>query len=312
MQWVQTGGNLHGLNLIHGLAGGIECTAQLQWWTTISIGILANEILHFLGIDERSGEGMLLCDDGIIVLETILSQHSLHLLVRTRSNLINHRPRISNLAAVVDIFKEASLYNAILCPALCVCLHASFHVVAIVRAVVGRLEGNRELASLVSLIEESSQLAHCENGIKSASQIGIIERISFFGDGESYHLQTRCLKNLNQASPILPKLLISLEAFCDRSDDLFFDGSVRLEAYEKREVIVRAISLVDDLVVEAFDHDDTTVVLARIECVVENSCREGTEDVACAKVNPSRLLMSLLGNCRNVILRKLITLGFPF
>ena len=33
-----------------------------------------------------------------------------------------------------------------------------------------------------------------------------------------------------------------LEAFCDRSDDLLLNGSVALEAYEKREVMIRTIS----------------------------------------------------------------------
>ena len=136
MERVQTGGYLHGLNLIYSLAGCIERTAQLQWRASVGISILANEILHFLGIHERSGESMFLGDDGIVVLETILSEHRLHLLVWTRSNLVNHRPRIGNLAAVIDIIYETSLNNTILYPALGVSLDASLYMVAIVRTVV--------------------------------------------------------------------------------------------------------------------------------------------------------------------------------
>ena len=136
MQWVQAGGYLHGFHLIHCLAGGIERTAQLQWRATVGIGILANEILHFLCIHERSGEGMLFGDDGIVVLETILGKHRLYLLVRTRGNLINHRPRIGYLAAVVDVIQESSLNDAILYPALGVSLDTSLYMVAIVRTVV--------------------------------------------------------------------------------------------------------------------------------------------------------------------------------
>ena len=230
MQWVQTGGYLHGLYLIHGFTGGIECTAQLQWWTTIGISILTNEILHFLCIHERSGEGMLFGDDGFVVLKAILCQHRLHLLVRTWSNLINHRPRVCNLAAVVDVIKEACLNDAVLYPALSISLHTSLHVVAIVRTVVSRLESKWQFSCLVTLIEESCQLTHCKYSIETASQISIIEAVALFGDGESYHLQTWCLEDLNQASPILTKLLISFEALCDRCDDLLLDGSVRLEA----------------------------------------------------------------------------------
>ena len=71
-----------------------------------------------------------------------------------------------------------------------------------------------------------------------------------------------CIRD--RSCPVLNKLLIRLEAFCDRSDDLLLDGSVALETDEKREIIVRAISLVDNFVVEAFCYDDTTVVLAGV------------------------------------------------
>ena len=312
MERVQTGGYLHGLNLIYSLAGSIERTAQLQWRTTVGISILANEILHFLGIYERSGESMLLGDNRIVILETILSEHRLYLLVWTRSNLINHRPRIGNLAAVIDIIYETSLYDTILCPTLSISLYASLHMVAIVRTVVGRLKSKWQLACLITLIEKSGKLTHSKYCIKTTCQIGIIIRISLLCDGESYHLQSWSLENLNQTRPVVSKLLIRLEAFCDRSDDLLFDSTIRLEAYEKREIIVRTISLIDNFVVEAFSHDYTTIILACVKRIVEDGCRESTEDVTCAEVNPSRLVVSLLSYGCDVILRKLITLSLPF
>ena len=312
MERVQTGGYLHGLNLIYSLAGCIERTAQLQWRTTVGISILANEILHFLGIYERSGESMLLGDNRIVILETILSEHRLYLLVWTRSNLINHRPRIGNLAAVIDIIYETSLYDTILCPTLSISLYASLNMVAVVRTVVGRLKSKWQLACLITLIEKSGKLTHSKYSIETTCQIGIIIRISLLCDGESYHLQSWCLENLDQSGPVLTKLLIRLEAFCDRSDDLLLDGSVALEADEKREIIVRAISLVDNFVVEAFSNNNTPIVLAGVKCIVEDGCRKSTEDVTCTKVNPSRLIVSLLSYGCDVILRKLITLSFPF
>ena len=312
MERVQTSGYLHGLNLIYSLAGCIERTAQLQWRTTISIGILANEILHFLGIYERSGEGMLFGDDGIVVLETILGKHRLYLLVRTRGNLINHRPRIGNLAAVIDIIYETSLYDTILCPTLSISLYASLNMVAVVRTVVGRLKSKRQLACLITLIEKSGKLTHSKYCIKTTCQISIIIRISLLCDGESYHLQTWCLENLDQSCPVVSKLLVSLDTFGNRCDNLLFDSTIRLEAYEKREIIVRTISLIDNFVVEAFSNNNTTIVLAGVKCIVKNCSREGTEDVTCTKVNPSRLVVSLLSYGCDVILRKLITLSFPF
>jgi hypothetical protein len=81
---------------------------------------------------------------------------------------------------------------------------------------------------------------------------------------------------------------------------------------EKREIIVRTISLIDNFVVEAFSNNNTTIVLAGVKCIVENSSRERTEDVTCTKVNPSRFIMCLLSYSSNIILRELITFGFPF
>ena len=264
MERVQTGGYLHGLNLIYSLAGCIERTAQLQWRTTVGISILANEILHFLCIHERSGEGMFLGDDGIVVLKAILSQHCLHLLVRTRGNFVNHRPRIGYLAAVVDIIQKSSLNNTILYPALSISLYASLNMVAVVRTIVGRLKSKWQLACLITLIEKSGKLTHSKYCIKTTCQIGIIERISLLCDGESNHLQSWSLENLNQTRPVVSKLLVSLDTFGNRCDNLLFDSTIRLEAYEKREIIVRTISLIDNFVVEAFCHDYTTIILACI------------------------------------------------
>ena len=312
MERIQTGGYLHGLNLIYSLAGCIERTAQLQWRTTVGISILANEILHFLGIDERSGESMLLGDNRIVILETILSEHRLYLLVWTRSNLINHRPRIGNLAAVIDIIYETSLYDTILYPTLSISLYASLNMVAVVRTVVGRLKSKWQLACLITLIEKSGKLTHSKYCIKTTCQICIIIRISLLGDGESNHLQSWSLENLNQTRPVVSKLLVSLDTFGNRCDNLLFDSTIRLEAYEKREIIVRTISLIDNFVVEAFSNNNTTIVLAGVKCIVKNSSRERTEDVTCTKVNPSRFIMCLLSYSSNIILRELITFGFPF
>ena len=90
MEGVQAGGHLHRLHLINGLAGSVEGTAQVEWGTAIGVVVFNDEILHFLGVHERSREGMFLCLDVVIVLKAILSQHLLYFLMRTRGNLVNH------------------------------------------------------------------------------------------------------------------------------------------------------------------------------------------------------------------------------
>ncbi len=311
MERVQAGSHLHGLHLIHGLASSIECASQLQWWATVGISILANQVLHLLGVDERSGVGMLLGDDGLVVLEAILGNHRLYLLMRARRNLINHRPRISYLAAVLHIVEEALLHDTVLHPALGIGEDTSLHMVAVVRAVVGALQSDRQLASLVALIEECGELAHSKDCVETTSQVSLIECISLLGNSESDHLERWSLEDFHQSSPVVGKLLVCLQALGDGAEHLLLDSAIALQADKEGEIMVWAISLVDDFVVEALGDDDTTVVLTGVESVVEDSGRESTEDVSSAKVNPSRLIVSLLGYSCDVVLRKLITFSLP-
>ena len=188
MQWVQTGSNLHGLNLIYSLASGIERTTQVEWWTTIGIIVLDNQILYFFSVYERSCEGVLLGLNIVIVVEAISSQHFLHLLVWTRGNLVNHRPWEGNLLFIFQVVEESCRNQSVLHPALCIGEYASFHLVAIVRAVVHRLYGERQLPSIKALEQQGANLTHCEYGLQTTSQIGLVVGVTLLGDGERNHL----------------------------------------------------------------------------------------------------------------------------
>ena len=90
MQGVEAGGNLHGLNLIYGLACGIEGTSQIQRRTAVGVVVLNYQILYLLGVYKRSGECMLLGLDIIVILKAVFGQQFLDLLVRTGCDLIDH------------------------------------------------------------------------------------------------------------------------------------------------------------------------------------------------------------------------------
>ena len=90
MERVQTGRHFHGLHLVDGLARGVECTAKVEWGTAVGIVVLDHQILHFLCVHERCSEGVFLGLDVVVVVEAVGGKHSLHLLVRTRSDLVDH------------------------------------------------------------------------------------------------------------------------------------------------------------------------------------------------------------------------------
>ena len=254
---------------------------------------------------------MLLSLDVVVVLETILCQHFFHLDMWARCNLVNHRPREGHLCFVLQIVEEGNRHASVSYPTFSVCKHACLHLVAIVRAVVHTLHGKWQLSCLEALIEQSCYLTHCQHWLKSAVQVGWSHTVALLRDGEGNHLQRWIAENLHESLPVA-ELIVCLQCLSDRSNDFLLDGARRLKAYEQREVVVRSVCLVDYIEVECLCHDNTTVVLARVECIVEDGSWECTEDVATAEMHPCRLVMSFLDDCLSIKLRKLITLGFPF
>ena len=169
MERVQTGGHLHRLYLVNGLTRSVECAAQVEWGTAVGVVVLDDQILHFLGIHEGSGEGVLLRLDIVVVLEAVGSQHFLHLLVGTRCNLVNHRPGEGDFLLVLQIVEEGLGHKPVFHPALSVGHDTGLHLVAIVRTVVHRLNGEGKCSCIEALKEQGADLAHGEEGLHTAS-----------------------------------------------------------------------------------------------------------------------------------------------
>ena len=151
MQRVQTGGNLHGLNLIYSLTGSIESTSEIEWGTTVGIVVLDDEILYLLCIHERSSEGMFLCLDIVIIFETVCSEQLLHLLMGTRSDLVDHRPREGNLLLILQVSEESLWHQSVLHPALGIGEDTCLYLVTVMRAVVHTLNSQRQLSCVETL-----------------------------------------------------------------------------------------------------------------------------------------------------------------
>ena len=151
MRRIQACCHLHRLHLVDGLAGRIERTAQVEWGTPVGVVVLDDQILHFLRVDKGSRKRVLLRLNVVVVLEAVSSQQFLDLLVRTWRNLVNHRPGEGNLGLVLQIVKESLWNQSILHPTLSIGKDSGLHLVAVVRAVVHRLNGERQFPCLKPL-----------------------------------------------------------------------------------------------------------------------------------------------------------------
>ena len=141
-------------------------------------------------------------------------------------------------------------------------------------------------------------------------QVSIVKGITFLCDSERYHLKTLLTEYLLQSLPVL-KLIVGLQGFSHTGNHLFLNVAITAKCYIERQIVVRLIGLVDDFKVEGFCHNDATVILACVQCVVEYGGWEGPEDVASAEVNPCRFVVCFLAYCLNVKLWELVAFAFP-
>ena len=311
VQRVEAGADFHLFDLVHSLAVAVQHAAQLQRGTTIGVVILDAEVLGLLGVDKRSGKGVLLGDDGVVVLKAVVSQHLLHLGVRARGDLIDHAPGERDLGLVLHISQELSGDQALLCPLGSVSQNRTLDLIAVVRAVVHALHGQGQFACLEALVQQSGDLAHGQHGGQATLQVSGSNAVAFLGDGERDHLQAGVLEDLHQTCPVSAERVIGFQALGDGSDDFLLDVAGRLQADQQAEVIIGLVSLVDDLVVKALGHDDAAVILAAVQSLVEDGSRESAEDVAGTKVHPGGFCMGLGLDSLDIKLGQLVAFFRP-
>ena len=254
---------------------------------------------------------MLLGDDGVVVLKAVVGQHLLDLGIGARGDLIDHAPREGDLGLVLHIGEELSGDQTLLDPLGRVGDDRILDLVTVVGAVVHALHGQGQLAGLETLVQQSGDLAHGQNGGQAALQIGRSHAVALLGDGEGDHLQAGVLEDLHQTGPVLGEGGVSLQALGDGGHDLLLDVTGGLQADQQAHVVVGAVSLVDNLVVEALGHDDTAVILAAVQRVVQDGGGESAEDVASAEVNPSGLRVGLGLDGLDIELGQLVALFCP-
>ena len=155
---------------------------------------------------------MLLSLNIVVVVEIVGSQHLLHFLVWARCDLVDHRPWEGYFFLILQVIEEGCGNKSVGNPTLGIGEDSSLHLVTIVRTVVHRLNGERQLSGIETLKQQGADLTHGKDRLQAAGQIGFVIAVAFLGDSERNHLQTWVLKYLHESVPVL-KLWIGLQGF---------------------------------------------------------------------------------------------------
>ena len=311
MQGIEAGADLHPFYVVNGFSFGEHNTAQVQGRTAVGEVFFNDQIFCLLGVDEGGGVGVAAGDDGLVVFESICGKHFLYLGIGTGGDLVDHAPGEGNGGLVVQVAYEVGFHQTGIAPSLGIGKNAFFDFIAVVGAVVHALNRYRELACQVTLIQQHRQLAHHQHRLHTTLEVGGIGEVTLLGDGEADHLKAGGFENFHKPGPVLRELEISLQTFGNGGHHPLFDGAVGLQQHQQAQVVIGTVSLVDDLVVETFGHDDAPVTGTAVQCLLQHGCREGPEDIACAEVDPGGFRCGFLTDSCYIKPGQLIPLFFP-
>ena len=302
VQRVQAGGDLHALGLVDGLAVGHVDTGLLQRGAAIGELVLDDQILRALGVDERGNEGVLGGDDGGHALDAVLLQRLLDDLVGARGDLVDHGPGEGDLGLIGQVVDEVLTDEALLQPCLGNGHDAGLQLLAVVGAVVHADDGQRIGTVLETLQQQSGDHAHGVAGVGGAlvdvslhdghqAAVGTVQSVALLSDGEGDHLQAGIGEDLLEAGHHLRVGRVGAQALGHRADDLAAGGAVRVQGDVHRQVVIRGVDLVDDVVVEGVGCDDAAVSGTLVQQALLQRGDEAAEDVARTEVDPDGVLL---------------------
>ena len=302
VQGVQAGGDLHALSLVDGLAVGHIDAGLLQCGAAVGELVLDNQILRALGVDKRSDEGVLGGDDGGHALDAVLLQRFLDHLVGARGDLVDHGPGEGDLALIGQVVDEVLTDEALLQPSLRNGHDAGLQLLAVVRAVVHADNGQRGGTVLETLQQQGGDHAHGVAGVGGTlvnvglhnghqAAVGTIEGVALLGDGEGDHLQAGIGEDLLEAGHHLGVGRVGAQALGHRADDLAAGGAVRVQGDIHRQIVIRGVDLVDDVVVEGVGCDDAAVGQTLVQQTLLQGGDKAAEDVAGTEVDPDGMLL---------------------
>ena len=116
----------------------------------------------------------------------------------------------------------------------------------------------------------------------------IAEGIALFRDRECHHLQALCGEDLFQPVPLRLVGDLCFHGFAEDADHFLLHCAIAVQVDAQREVVVRAVDPVHDVIVERLDAGDAAVHPALLRQPVGDAADENAENVADAEMHPYR------------------------
>ena len=174
MQRVQASGHLHALHVGNGFAAGKIDARGFQRRPAVGEIVLNHEVFLFLGVHEGGGVGLARGDDEFRVLKAVLAEHFRHARIRTRRDLIDHRPGEGDLLAQIGGEFRVALgehFDHVL------------QLFAVAGAIVHAHQGDGRGARAHAVTQQICQRAH-----QRTRRMGELGIVALFRDGEAGHL----------------------------------------------------------------------------------------------------------------------------
>ena len=225
------------------------------------------------------------------------SRDSSTILWGARGDLVDHGPGEGDLGLIGQVVDEVLTDEALLQPCLGNGHNAGLQLLAVVGAVVHADDGQRIGTVLETLQQQGGDHAHGVAGVGGAlvdvslhdghqAAVGTVQSVALLGDGKGDHLQAGIGEDLLEAGHHLRVGRVGAQALGHRADDLAAGGAVRVQGDVHRQVVIRGVDLVDDVVVEGVGCDDAAVSDTLVQQALLQRGDEAAEDVARTEVDP--------------------------
>ena len=284
--------------------------------------VFDDEVLRLLRVDERRDERLLVRHDRRHPLDAGVGEGLLDHRVRTRRDLVDHRPRERDLRLVLEVVEKRGGRKAVLDPRLSDFKDGGHELLAVVRAVVHRDDGHRESACAKALKKQRGDdrhrvarlrraLFHVRLDDRHERAVGAAKLIALLGNREREHLERRGAEDLLEVRRRLLVREIRLDTLGDSREDFARRSPVGIEEDVQGQVVVRVVDLVDHLVVESVARDDAGLGEPLVQEALRKRADEAAKDVARAEVDPLWRLRRRLAHGGDVELRKRHSGGSP-
>ena len=154
-------------------------------------------------------------------------------------------------------------------------------------------------------------LLHVSLHHRKVRAVRLAQLIALLRDREGQHLQGRRAEHRLEVVLRLRVREVRLDSLRDAREHFLGHRAVGVEEHVERQVVLRGVDLVDDVVVERVASDDARLRKPFVQQPLRERTNETAEDVARAEMHPFRLGLGTRAHGGNVERRQLHAGLFP-